>query len=60
MAGKDLRDGGLASLTIEDILAPGFSSPWDAPPVADGRSWRADFTLVEGRVVHDYLGSKGG
>ena len=30
---KDLRDGGLASLTIEDILAPGFSTPWDAPTI---------------------------
>src|SRR5271163_4913222 len=30
---KDLRAGGLASLTIEDIAAPGFSTPWDAPTV---------------------------
>ena len=30
---KDLRDGGLASLTIEDIVAPGFSTPWDAPTI---------------------------
>ena len=30
---KDLRDGGLASVTIEDILAPGFSTPWDAPTI---------------------------
>src|SRR5271156_836283 len=30
---KDLRAGGLASLTIEDIVAPGFSTPWDAPTV---------------------------
>jgi acetoacetate decarboxylase len=28
---KDLRDGGLRSLSIDDILAPGFSTPWDAP-----------------------------
>jgi len=26
----------------------------------DGLNWRADFTLVEGRIVHDYLASKGG
>ena len=26
-------NGGLASLTIEDIVAPGFSTPWDAPTV---------------------------
>ena len=30
---KDLRNGGLAALTIEDIVAPGFSTPWDAPTV---------------------------
>jgi len=30
---KDLRAGGAASLTIEDIVAPGFSTPWDAPTV---------------------------
>ena len=33
MAGKDLRDGGLAAVTVEDILAPGFSTPWDAPTI---------------------------
>ena len=33
MAGKDLRDGGLAALAIEDILKPGFSTPWDAPTI---------------------------
>jgi acetoacetate decarboxylase len=26
----------------------------------DGLHWRADFTLVAGRVVHDYLAFKGG
>ena len=26
----------------------------------DGLHWRADFTLVAGRVVHDYLASEGG
>ena len=30
---KDLRNGGLDALTIEDIVAPGFSTPWDAPTV---------------------------
>ena len=30
---KDLRNGGVNRLTIEDILAPGFSTPWDAPTV---------------------------
>jgi acetoacetate decarboxylase len=30
---KDLRDGGLKGLSIEDILAPGFSTPWDAPTI---------------------------
>jgi acetoacetate decarboxylase len=30
---KDLRQGGLAGLTAEDILKPGFSTPWDAPMV---------------------------
>ncbi len=30
---KDLRDGGLKSVSIEDILAPGFSTPWDAPTI---------------------------
>ena len=33
MTGKDLRRGGLDRLTVEDILAPGFSTPWDAPTV---------------------------
>src|SRR5260370_32793471 len=31
MTGKDLRGGGLDRLTIEDIKAAGFSTPWDAP-----------------------------
>ena len=26
----------------------------------NGLHWRADFTLVDGRIVHDYLASKGG
>ena len=30
---KDLRNGGIGALTIEDIVAPGFSTPWDAPTV---------------------------
>jgi acetoacetate decarboxylase len=30
---KELRDGGLGSVTLEDILAPGFSTPWDAPTI---------------------------
>jgi acetoacetate decarboxylase len=30
---KDLRAGGLDRLTVADILAPGFSTPWDAPTV---------------------------
>ena len=30
---KDLRNGGLDRLTVEDILKPGFSTPWDAPTV---------------------------
>ena len=30
---KDLRNGGLAGVTVEDILAPGFSTPWDAPTI---------------------------
>jgi acetoacetate decarboxylase len=30
---KDLRNGGLGRLTVEDILAPGFSTPWDAPTI---------------------------
>ena len=33
MRGKDLRRGGLDRLTVEDILAPGFSTPWDAPTI---------------------------
>jgi acetoacetate decarboxylase len=33
MSGKDLRRGGLDRLTVENILAPGFSTPWDAPTV---------------------------
>src|SRR4051794_19738997 len=32
-SGKDLRRGGLDRLTVEDILSPGFSTPWDAPTV---------------------------
>jgi acetoacetate decarboxylase len=31
MTGKDLRAGGLDRITLEDIKAPGFSTPWDAP-----------------------------
>ena len=30
---KDLRNGGIDRLTVEDILAPGFSTPWDAPTI---------------------------
>ncbi len=30
---KDLRQGGLSGVTVEDILKPGFSTPWDAPMV---------------------------
>ena len=33
VSGKDLRRGGLDRLTVEDILAPGFSTPWDAPTI---------------------------
>ena len=33
MNGKDLRRGGIGRLSVEDILAPGFSTPWDAPMV---------------------------
>ena len=33
MTGKDLRRGGLARLTVEDIVTPGFSTPWDAPTI---------------------------
>jgi acetoacetate decarboxylase len=30
---KDLRGGGLSRLSIEDIVSPGFSTPWDAPTI---------------------------
>jgi acetoacetate decarboxylase len=30
---KDLRGAGLAGLSVEDIVAPGFSTPWDAPTI---------------------------
>jgi acetoacetate decarboxylase len=30
---KDLRGRGLNRLSIEDIVAPGFSTPWDAPTI---------------------------
>ena len=30
---KDLRGGGLDRLSVEDIVAPGFSTPWDAPTI---------------------------
>ena len=30
---KDLRNGGLDRLTVEDIVGAGFSTPWDAPTV---------------------------
>ncbi|MEQ8697633.1 MAG: acetoacetate decarboxylase [Bauldia litoralis] len=30
---KDLRNGGLDRLTVEDIVKPGFSTPWDAPTI---------------------------
>ena len=30
---KDLRAGGIDRLTVEDILKPGFSTPWDAPTI---------------------------
>ena len=33
MSGKDLRRDGVGRLTIEDILTPGFSTPWDAPTI---------------------------
>jgi len=33
MSGKDLRHGGWRRLNVEDIVAPGFSTPWDAPMV---------------------------
>jgi hypothetical protein len=32
---KDPWAGGVASLTIEDIVAPGFSTPWDARVIHD-------------------------
>ena len=43
---------------------PRFSAPRPSQnqqlPVdmLDGLYWRADFTLVPGRVIHDYLGAK--
>jgi acetoacetate decarboxylase len=33
VSGKDLRGDGIKRLTVADILAPGFSTPWDAPTV---------------------------
>jgi acetoacetate decarboxylase len=30
---KDLRNGGIDRLTVEDIVQPGFSTPWDAPTI---------------------------
>ncbi|WP_421726213.1 acetoacetate decarboxylase [Bauldia sp.] len=30
---KDLRRGGIDRLTVDDILQPGFSTPWDAPTI---------------------------
>src|ERR1700741_5438079 len=30
---KDLRNGGLHRLPVEDIPQPGFSTPWDAPTI---------------------------
>jgi acetoacetate decarboxylase len=30
---KDLRNGGIERLTVEDIVKPGFSTPWDAPTI---------------------------
>lgn len=30
---KDLRRDGLERLTVEDIVKPGFSTPWDAPTI---------------------------
>ena len=35
---KDLRPGGLDRVTVEDILKPGFSTPWDAPTIRRFRS----------------------
>ena len=44
---KDLRDRGLASISIEDILKPGFSTPWDAPTIPPlPFSFRRILTLV--------------
>jgi len=42
--------------TVE--LRPNAQAPVHRLPVVemlDGFHWRADFTLVEGRVIHDYL-----
>jgi len=47
--------------TVE--LRPNAQAPVYRLPVIemlDGLHWRADFTLVEGRVVHDDLASEGG
>lgn len=30
---KDLRNGGIDRLTVDEIVAPGFSTPWDAPTI---------------------------
>lgn len=30
---KDLRNGGVDRLSVEDIVKPGFSTPWDAPTI---------------------------
>jgi acetoacetate decarboxylase len=30
---KDLRRGGLEGLSVDDIVKPGFSTPWDAPTI---------------------------
>ena len=30
---KDLRGDGLGRLTVDDIVRPGFSTPWDAPTI---------------------------
>ena len=55
MTGKDLRRGGLDRLTVEDILAPGFSTPWDAPtdpslPLHLSQCRSADARLADKRV----------
>ena len=43
----DLRVRGLASISIEDILKPGFSTPWDAPTIPPlPFSFRRILTLV--------------